>query len=610
MKIRKQMILFFAIAVSIPLLISQTVNSISSYRNNGIKARENMLTTLSISLEKINTFFDAAKENTAMLAENTFVLKGRGKVKTYYQNKVKTAMTPESNKIEEALIFRDFKTIIETHPFYGYASAGYSDGGFVMYPTSDRKPGYNPPERGWYKTALLDIEKVHIADVFLTSDGKSIVVSTVKAIISVQKKVIGVAAFDISLESITRSANNIKLGKSGYLVLIDNQGMILSDSKNPELNFTLMSECINGYQNVELTDTSPQYKKVNGKKYLIQYLKNENDNNVNLIGLIEESEIHAQVYTQIIFGIIITIFLLGIFIAAGYLFSKSLTKPILATAEFAQELSKGNLVLELKIDRKDEIGDMINSLNIMKQELVNAISSIIQIADELSSGSDQISTSSQLVSSGATEQAATLEEVSASMEQLASLIHDNSDNSTKSLTFAVESEKKVKEGSQSVFETIDIMQQVYDKINIISEIAKNTNMLALNAAIEAARAGDAGKGFSVVASEVRKLAENSQKAAGEILGISSEIQQSSSHTGTMINEMLPSIKKTTYLVDQIVKGSNDQAVGAEEVNDAVQSLDEVVQQNSSASVELATMAEELNLQAKKMFEAVSFFKIK
>ncbi|MFO8041696.1 MAG: methyl-accepting chemotaxis protein, partial [Alkalispirochaeta sp.] len=141
------------------------------------------------------------------------------------------------------------------------------------------------------------------------------------------------------------------------------------------------------------------------------------------------------------------------------------------------------------------------------------------------------------------------------------------------------------------------------------EIARNTNLLALNAAIEAARAGDHGKGFAVVASEVRKLAERSQVAAGEIAELSKSSVDVAESAGEMINGILPDIRKTADLVQEISAASAEQNNGAEQINQALVQLDEVVQRNASASEEMVSMSEELSGQAQQLQTTVAFFKI-
>jgi len=274
---------------------------------------------------------------------------------------------------------------------------------------------------------------------------------------------------------------------------------------------------------------------------------------------------------------------------------------------FAKEIANGNLMVEVKErSGKDEL---MKALALMIERLTEVVKDVKGAADNVASGSLQTNASSQQISQGATEQAASAEEVSSSMEEMVSNIRQNADNAQETEKIALKSAENAAEGGKAVAETVHAMKEIADKISIIEEIARQTNLLALNAAIEAARAGEHGKGFAVVASEVRKLAERSQMAAAEIGKLSASSVEVAEKAGEMLTTIVPDIRKTAELVQEISAASNEQNTGAEHINMAIQQLDQVIQQNASATEEMASTSEELSRQAEQLQETIAFFKV-
>ncbi len=310
--------------------------------------------------------------------------------------------------------------------------------------------------------------------------------------------------------------------------------------------------------------------------------------------------------TAVAIGIVIAI-ILAVIIA--FVITRAITGALAKGVAFATELSNGNLNATLDVDQKDEIGDLAQALKNMSSRLAAIVQDIRSASENVSYGSEQLSQSAQQMSEGATEQAASAEEVSSSMEEMSSNIRQNADNALQTDKISQKSSQDAEEGGQAVRETVDAMKEIAEKISIIEEIAGQTNLLALNAAIEAARAGEAGKGFAVVASEVRKLAERSQNAAGEISELSARSVAVAERAGEMLVKIVPDIKRTAELVQEISAASNEQNSGAEQINSAIIQLDTVIQRNASASEEMASMSEELSGQAEQLQRAVQFFKL-
>ena len=275
--------------------------------------------------------------------------------------------------------------------------------------------------------------------------------------------------------------------------------------------------------------------------------------------------------------------------------------------DVASEIARGNL--DITFPEKKLTG-VYSSMKDMSDQLTRIVMDIVSAADQVADGSEQISSSAQEISSGTSEQASNMEEVSASIEQLSSNIQQNTDNAQQSNVMTKQVSQESQTGSEAVNETVSAMKDIAEKISVIEDIARSTNMLALNAAIEAARAGEAGKGFAVVATEVRKLAESSGAAAKDITEITRNSVSSAVEAQEKIDGILPAMRKTADLVEEITMASQEQNRGAEQINSAVVQLDTVVQQNASASEELASMSEELMSQARSMRDTIAYFKTK
>jgi len=245
----------------------------------------------------------------------------------------------------------------------------------------------------------------------------------------------------------------------------------------------------------------------------------------------------------------------------------------------------------------------------MVERLRGVVGDALAAADNVSSGSQELSSSSEQLSQGATEQASSAEEASASMEEMAANIKQNADNAAQTEKIARQSSKDAEASGEAVGRAVVAMRTIADKISIVQEIARQTDLLALNAAVEAARAGEHGKGFAVVASEVRKLAERSQAAAAEISSLSGETVQVATEAGEMLNRLVPDIRKTAELVSEISAACREQDIGASQVNEAIQQLDKVTQQNSGASEEMSATSEELAAQAEELQASIAFFKV-
>jgi methyl-accepting chemotaxis protein len=270
-----------------------------------------------------------------------------------------------------------------------------------------------------------------------------------------------------------------------------------------------------------------------------------------------------------------------------------------------QLVANGDLTVDLK--KRSDKDLLMQSLNDMVKSTSKIISEFQTAAQNISTSSQQMSSTSQQMSQGASEQASSAEEVSSSMEEMVANIMQNTENARQTEKIAVDAADGINKMAVASKQTLDNIKEIADKVSIIGEIARQTNILALNAAVEAARAGEHGRGFAVVAAEVRKLAERSQASAVEIERLTKNSVRITEDAGKMMELIVPEIGKTSKLVQEISAASMEQNSGADQVNNAIQQLNHITQQNAAASEEMATSSEELAGQAEQLMQMISFF---
>jgi methyl-accepting chemotaxis protein len=302
--------------------------------------------------------------------------------------------------------------------------------------------------------------------------------------------------------------------------------------------------------------------------------------------------------------------LVFIFIVLTVLMRREISRPLSLVAARLKEIAQGegNLTQRIDYSANNEIGEVARSFNQFADKLTAVIAQVRMSADAVALASHQLSSSAEVLAQGTSEQAASVEETTSSLEQINASISQNVDNSRQMEQMALAGTHQVEESRRAVSESVDAMKSIAEKISIVEEIAYQTNLLALNAAIEAARAGEHGKGFSVVAAEVRKLAERSQTAAQEIGSLTSSSLKVAERSGQLLKELVPAIRKTAELVQKVSTASREQGTGVHQVNQAMTQVDRVTQTNAAAAEELTSMAGQLASRAQELQQLMSSFR--
>lgn len=484
---------------------------------------------------------------------------------------------------------------------------------------------YDSAGTGDYYQIPKRTRKLAIIEPYMyTINGRETMITSFSVPIIVDGKFIGVVGTDMDLRPFQDAAAKMKPFESGIVKLLANGGTVVSapvasmigknaaDIKTSSEDYS--SRVLNAVKNGK-SETFISHDRQRGKAH---YNTLSAVQPVHLsapwsvaISIPKEKFDEAAVAIRN-FGILIStisVIILGI---AVFLLLRPMVKLVSKGSRAAEQVSSGDLRLRFSdkdMNHNDEIGRLIQSLVKMSKNLNHIISEIKGSAAGISTATSEITSSSLGLSDRASRQAASIEEVSASVEEMTATIRQNAENASETEAIAKKSARDAEESGAAVRQTIGAMKNIAEKIAVVQEIARQTNLLSLNASIEAARAGEHGKGFAVVASEVQKLAERSSKAAAEIDELSKSSVAVSEEAGQMLDKLVPDIDHTANLIANITTASREQKSGADQINSAIQEMNSSIQHNSSASEQLASTAEELAAQAKSLDELVSFFKV-
>ena len=273
----------------------------------------------------------------------------------------------------------------------------------------------------------------------------------------------------------------------------------------------------------------------------------------------------------------------------------------------ANALAKGDLTTDVaKRSANDNLGEALGEMVVA---LRGVISKATGSAERVALGASELSETAEQLSKGANRQAGAAQQASAAVEEMTANIRQSADNALQTEKIATQSAEEAQKSGSAVNDAVGAMKTIAERITIIQEIARQTDLLALNAAVEAARAGEHGRGFAVVASEVRKLAERSQLAAAEISELSSKTVTISGEAGRLLEALVPNIQRTADLVQEISAATREQNIGASQINEAIRDLDMVIQENARSAKQAAATSDDLAHQSDELNSVLAYFKV-
>lgn len=472
----------------------------------------------------------------------------------------------------------NLKSYKKAHPYFEEIAIVKADGNVLttsnLEVRNETMTGRNIKDRPFFQKSLQG--SVVVSDVTVSElSGKPVIV--IAAPVKANDTVIGILYGVVDLPYFTKKfVEPIKIGKQGYVYIVDNNGMVIS---HPDA-----TKIMN--QNIKSSDYGQQMLKqeeglveqnIEGMRSMVAF-KRDRDIGWTVAAVVNIDELMAPIWQLGWLNLLMTFVILILAAVVIVYVAARVTKPI-------------------------------NTITL----------SLNQVAEQVSDAAHQISQSSQQLAQGASSQASSIEETSASLEELASMANHNADNAQQANTLSNDAKQAAINGAASMDTLMKAMEGINQSSKEVAKVAKGieeiafqTNLLALNAAVEAARAGEAGKGFAVVAEEVRNLAQR----ASEQARITSELitesrnrtkegmrQAAEAHKG--LKEILDCVNKVASLVTEIAAASREQAQGVDQINQAVSTMDQIVQQNSASSEQSASASQELSAQAIHMKELVN-----